>query len=437
MTKYLQTIIITSLLPFALSAVSLPQASSKTILNLQNFLEYNLEARINITCKEKSALYICESYNQSITETDENNVTSTGSFKKLQIHFNTNLLSQLKKEPFAKTMQEIKATNEAMQNSSHNNNYEPIFTPLEDALNRAMFENLTHISLDDFDLKNSEPKSHITVKNITYNNTMKKTAKGVSFDERIFGKIELRYTQALIDTNETAPFYQDIPMMLEEWFETHNEKRAKYVSKKLHELYINETLSPIDGMMVLSTKYLGNDSLEISLKANNDNHNNTSENFDFSGELQQISTIFKPSKGTQIDGMPDFLFKSLKLHSYNKADTYRHLINNDKKLATYIGEYTKLIHKHFDTKVQAFTSNAKLITWFEDAKIAFSKIIQGEAEKLDITIANKKGATAMQLFGIVMGKMMQPPKQGAAQATQEEVIADIVTEQLELKIKAY
>ncbi len=425
MTKHFKTVIISSLLPFALSAVSLPQASTKTVVNLQNFLEYNLEAKISITCKEKSSLYICESNNQSITEIDENNVTSTASFKRLQLHFNTKLSTELKKEPFAKTMQEIQSSDEELP------------TPLEDELDRALFENLTHISIDDFDATSSEPKSHITVKNIIYNNTMKRSSQGVSFDERIFGKVELRYTKALFDTNDTAPLYQDIPAMLEEWFETNNKKRSTYVSKKLHELYINETLSPIDGMMILSTKYLGNDTLGIRLTANSDNHNKTSGQFDFSGELQQISTLVKPAKGTQVAGMPDFLFKSLKLHSFNKADTYRHLINNDKKLATYVGEYTKLIHKHFDTKVQAFTSNAKLITWFEDAKVAFSKIIQAQADTLDITITNKTGATATQLFGIVMGKMMQPPKKGAPQATQEEVIADIVTEQLELSIKAY
>jgi hypothetical protein len=437
MKNHFKKIIVLSLLPLALGATSLPQASSKTVINLQNFLKYDFQAKINITCKEKSALYICESHNQSITETDENNVISTVSFKKLQFHFNTNLSTELEKKQFAKTMQEIKNTNEAMQKASNSNNYEPILTPLEDELNRAMFENLTHISIDGFDAKNSEPKSHITVKNITYNNTMKKTAKGVSFDERIFGKIELLYTHALIDTNETTPFYEDIPMILESWFETNNEKRAKYVSKKLHELYADESISPLDGMIVLDSKYIGNDTMSILLKADNDNHNNTSGNFEFSGDLQQISTIFKPAKGALVNGMPDFLFKSLKLHSYNKADTYRHLINNDKKLATYVGEYTKLIHKHFDTKVQAFTSNAKLITWFEDAKVAFSKIIQGEADRLDIIISNKKGATAMQLFGIVMGKMMQAPKKGATQATQEEVVADIVTQELELNIKAY
>jgi len=361
MTNYYKTIIVSSLLPLVLGATSLPQASSKPVVNLQSYLKYNLEAKINFKCQQKATLYICESDEQSITETDENNVTVTVSFKKMQVYFSSKLSPQLKKESFEKTMQEIQESEAALEKASQNNNPMPIQTPLEDILNRALFGNLTHISLDNLDITNSEPKSHITVKNVTYDNTMQAKIKGVSFEERVFGKIQLRYTQALIDSNNSESFSQNIPAMLEEWSETHNEKRANYVDKKLHELYGNEALSPIDGMISLDSKYIGNDSIALEIKSSNDNHKNSSGSFDFSGELHQISTLFQPSKGVQNAGMPDFLFKNLKLHSYNKADTYRHLINNDKKLSTYVGEYTKLIHTHFDKKVQAFTSRCNYI----------------------------------------------------------------------------
>ncbi|MEA3522361.1 MAG: hypothetical protein U9R50_05255 [Campylobacterota bacterium] len=437
MTKHFKTIIISSLLPLVLGATSLPQASEKPLLNLQHYIDYTFDGEIDITCKEKSALYICESYNQSISEIDDANVSSSASFKKMQIHFHTSLASHLKKELFEQTIQEMKESEIATQKALDSNNLMLIETPLEDALNRAIMGNLLHISLDGFDAKHSEPKSHISIKNITYTNSMKPTAKGVSFVEPIFGKIELRYTQALMDGNDSTPFYQKIPAMLEEWFETHNEKRASYVGQKLHELYVNEVISPVDGSVILSTQYLGKDAMSLTLEATNDNHKNTSGSFSFSGELRNISTLFQASKGTISAGMPDFLFNSLELHSFNKADNYRHLINNDKKLSKYVREYTKLIHEHFDEQVQAATSNAIVTQWFEEAKVAFTKIIQGEADKLDISISNKKGLSAMELFGIVMGRMMQAPKKGSQAPSQEDVAIDMATEYLELKIKAH
>ncbi len=425
MKKQLQSIIVSSLVPLVLSATALPQATSKTSPNLQNYLLYNFETKLAFTCKQKSSLYICQSEHQSLTEIDENNVTSSLSFEKMQIQFNTSLAPKLEKKPYSQIVQEI---NNATQESEMS---------LTDALNRALFENLTHITLDKVDIKNSDPRSHITVKKISYDNTMKKSVKGASFQERIFGDIELRYRQAFIDSDASQSFTQDIPMMLEEWFETNNKTRAKYVSQKLHELYKNEKVSPFDGSIKIHTQYLGNDAIKLRISAENDNHHNTSGGFKFDGELYNISTLIASTRSVKSAGMPDFLFKNLTIQSYNKADKYRILLKSDKKLANYVKEYTQLLQKHFDTQIQSYTNNTKLINWFKQTKEAFSKILQAKVEKLNITISNKSGTTAMQLFGIMMGRMTQAPKKGQAQASQEQVISDIVTEQLDYSIKAY
>ncbi len=438
MTKHLSSLTVLSLFPLFLHAVALPQASLKPELNLQHYLEYTFDETITLTCKEKSKLFICESRNQKIQERDENNVSSDLAFKKLQFHFNVSLASSLKKKPFHQTMKEIQESNTALekQNASQNGLPIPISGPLEDTLNRSLFENLKHITLDNLDIKNSDPKTHITVKNITYDNSMIKTAKSVNFDERIFGKLQLRYTQALMNTNDSVSLHQSLPSLLETWFDTNNETRAKYVGDKLQKLYAKEAILPINGEFSISTKYLQNDKIALNIDTKNQTKD-ASGSFTFDGELHNASTTFKPANKAQTAGMPDFLFKSIQLHSFNKADNYRHLIKKDKKFAHYIGEYHTLIQSHFDKEIKTFTNNAVISNWFKQAKIAFSKIIQGEAETLDISIVNKNGATAMQFFGILMGKMMQaPPQQGATTPTQEAVIADIATEHLELKIEA-
>jgi hypothetical protein len=428
MKKSIKIISVLAITPLLLNAVNVPSASSKPTQNLQNYLQFQLDSKISFTCKHSASSYICQSKNQEFSQKDEE-TTSTIKFKEAVFTFNTSLKPQLQKDTFSKTMREISQTQKQ-------DDEDEIETPLADMLDRAVFENLKHVDIKKLDVKNTEPKSHIKVKSIVYDNGMKKSANGVSFEERILGDIKISYKEAYIDTNDSVPMYQLIAQNIEEMFETNNVKRSEYVSQKLNSIYEKQLNLPADGEMTISTNYLKGDILSLSIKAQNTKAKMSSDSLNFKGEIHNASSIFKPAKKALSATMPDFLFQSLKLHTYNNADNYRKLIKEDKKFAKYIGEYNQLITEYFDKETKAFTNNTILKSWLNQAKNTFSKVLLAKADRVDISIKNRGGATAMQFFGMMMGKLMMPPKKGAKAQTQEEVIADIATENIEFMIEA-
>lgn len=435
-----KTLFLAAAVPLLLSATAIPAASPKPALNLQHYLSYQFDDEIDLRCKETKTHFVCESHDQKIVEHDENNASTVTAFKKAQISFNAAASLQLEEKIFSKTMEELRQSEKERQKrlASQQPYFNPPSTPLQDQLDRALVGNLEQIRIDHLAIHSDDPQTDITIEKIAYDNTMKKTAKGIAFSERILGEIRLDYTHAVVDTNDTASFYRSLPLMIEAWLDTNDTKRADYVGEKLAELYNKELRSPVSGSFLLKTAYLGNDAIAVDIKAHNGNTKGSKNDFAFSGELRNASTLFKPARKPIAPGTPDFLFHSIHTDSATNGTAYRQLLKKDKTLAGYIGQYDLLLRTYFDKKLEKYRANPILSSWFEQAKSAFSKIVTGTADHLAIDIKNKNGVTAMQVFGMLMGQLMVMPQQGTAQQPDEEkIIADTAAQNLDVKIKAY
>ncbi len=433
MKIYLKTLLGLSLFPLLLTAVEVPTASSSVQKNLDNYLSYQVEGTIEFTCKKEKRFYICESHDQKITDVDEDNVTSVVCFKNVSLRFSDAIDEVLQKKPFTKTMSELKASNARLQKDDGM----PFDRPLQDQLDRALSTNLKHIDIDHLDITNSDPKSHVSVENISYDNEMKNTAKGITFEDAILGSVTIRYTNALLDSKDSGSLYMYLPMMLEEEFETDNSTRADYVGTQLHQLYKEQLLSPLSGTITLKSRYLGNDAIALDVSA--DSHSKQSAgSYQFLGELRNASVLFSVANKPAVEGMPDFLFKSLHTKNSNDGKSYRELLKKDKRFAKYINEYDALLRQYFDKNIKEYTNNPVILSWFTSAKDAFSNVLLGKSDTLDIKISNKNGATAMQLFAMVMGQMMALPQdKDAAQKQQNKIITDAAAQNIDVSIKAY
>jgi hypothetical protein len=433
MTTYLKTLLGVTLLPLTVFAMEVPTATSHIQKNLDNYLTYQTEGTIDFTCKKDKTFYICESHDQKISDTDEDNVTSVVRFKNVTLRFSDRINAVLEQKSFDKTMHELKASNKRLEKDDDM----PFDRPLQDQLDRELAANLKQVNIDHLDITNSDPKSHVSVENIRYNNEMKKGAKGVTFEEAILGNVTLRYTNALLDTNDSGSIYMYLPTMLEEEFETDNSTRADYVGTQLHQLYKQQLLAPMSGTITLKSHYLGNDAISLDLHA--DSHSDQSSgSYHFLGELRNASVIFAIANKPATDGIPDFLFKSLHIKNSNDTKSYRQLLKKDKRFAKYIGEYDQLLRRYFDESIKEYTVNPVILSWFKSAKTAFSDMLLGKTETLDIKISNKNAATAMQLFGMVMGQMMAlPADKDAAQKQQSKIILDAAAQNFDVSIKAY
>ncbi len=435
MTRPLSTLLFVSALSTGLlTASAIPVASEKSALNLQHYLEYRSEGKITFSCEETPKSYRCLSKEQSNIEVDEDNSTTQISFKEAELRFREEVAPLLEKRLFQKTMDEIQKSEAAQQKDPDDGAYS---TELEDDLDLALISDLDLIRIDMLDIKTSDPVTHTHLDTILYENKMSKLAKDVTFSKRIFGDITISYRNAVIDTDDSGSFYQTLPMMLEEWLETEETERAEYVGQRLNALYDEELSSPASGDILIQTSYLGNDAIALRVEAESANKHGASQSFKFSSEVRNISTLIQLENKELAAGTPDFLFKSMHSQGTTDGSKYRALLKSDKRFLRYMGEYDTLIKSDLDQKMKRYEKNTVVAGWFKQAKTAFSKLIEGKANTLEITVKNKNGVTAMQLFGMVMGQMMtMPSTPDDKEAGMEKLITDTAAQNLELQIKA-
>lgn len=434
MPKYFSMLMPAAVLSSSLfAAVTVPSASDKNALNLQHYLEYRLGNEITFACTEETKLFRCLSKNQESVETDENNVTTKTSFQKAELHFGSAIASVLEKRSFQQTMDEIR---QSASKSVSGKKDAPLRTHREDSLVRTLIGNLDFVRVDMLNIDSTDPSAHIHFDTINYKNRMKKTAKDIIFSERIFGDISLSYRNGKVDSNDTDSFYKTVPLMLENWLDTNNTKRAQYVGRQLQSLYAEELKSPANGEFHFRTSYLGHNTITLKIEAKNANRHNASEHFDFSGELHNASTLFKPDQELLTPGVPDFLFKSMRSVTVINAGNYRTLLKKDKQFSQYMNEYNTLIQSHYEHKMKVYRQNSVLSGWFNQAKTAFSKLLKGDVDTLEIEIKNKSGVTAMQAVGMVMGQLLtMSSKTGTEKPDQEKIIADTAAQNLDIHIR--
>ena len=336
-------------------------------------------------------------------------------------------------------MQELKQTEQLRRKylASKKPYLAPPASPLQDALDRALFGNLEALRIDGLDVRTTPPESRIAVKKIAYVNAMKRTAKGAAFSERIFGTVSLIYTDAVVETEENGSFYRRAPHRLEQWLETNNTVRADYVGERLERLYADRTRLPFSGRFILKTRYLGNDAIGIDIAADNANRKGDEASFAFAGELHNASTIFTPARKPLTPGTPDFLLGFLKWHGAGDGAAYRALLKSDKRFAGYVAEYDALIRTYFDKKIKKFAYNAVISGWIAQAKNALSATLSGRADTYDFSVKNRDGLTAMQVFSMLMQQLtVGPDGQSGGQPDVEKIILDTAASHLEVQIEA-
>lgn len=417
-----------------LHAVPVPKAVDDRALNLEHYLEYRMQNKVGLTCKEAADGFSCKGADQKIVSSDEN-VTTVTAFESARVHFNAALALRLQKETFDATMKETEQIEQLRRQylASKKPYLAPPSSPLKDALERALVENLEQVHITGLSIEQDRPKTAFSLASLSFVNDMKRTAKGAAFAERILGKIRLEYRGALLETNASDSFYSRLPGMLETWFDTNDTARADYVGKRLGALYADQLRSPFSGHMLLSTAYEGNDTISLNFRTENRNKKGALDTFDFSADLLSASTIFTPARRPLTPGTPDFLFKSMHSYSSNDVSGYRSLLRRDKRFSAYIGEYDALFRAYFDKKLKKYSYNAVLSRWFSQARTAVSRLLRGKADTVEITVENRSGMTAMQVFGMLISQLMAMPQPGG---DGEKIVADTAASHLEIGIEA-
>lgn len=433
MPTFFRSVLLISLTAISGYAVAVPKADKVPARNLEHYLEYRADNRLDLVCKETSAAFICTSTHQKLVS-NEGNASTQIAFDKGQLHFNSAVGIVLQKETFDAAMRKIEQTEKLRK--QHLASKQPYLAPppSPDRLNRTLWGNLEAVEINGLSILTHQPETNVTVENIAYANTMKRTAPGVAFTDRVLGEIGLEYTNATITTDDTSGLYASLPMTLETWFETNNTGRAEYVGSQLGRLYADQLRSPFSGTLRLKTHYLGNDAIAIGIEAKNQNKKGERDSFAFRGELHNASSLFAPARMPSPPGTPDFLFHSIQSKEHSDASGYRTLLKTDKRFAGYIHEYDALLRAAFDKKLKKYSYSPILSQWLTQAKKAFSDLMLGKADTLNISITNRSGMTAMQLFGMLMGRLMTPTPQQAPD--QEKILMDTAASHLDVHIEA-
>jgi hypothetical protein len=436
--KWLAGVVFLSILSHATAVY--PETGKKPVDNLENYLEYLTDDAMDFKCTEVSGKVRCVQTGFAATETDENNATVKTRFDRLELLFDHAVLSFFTSESFERAMAECKAAEKAGRGGKAPQ--KPVPTPLKDTMDRALWRTLDKMVLENFRVDVSSPEAHTSVGEVVYENGMKTDDGNISFDDRIFGTMSLRYRDFRAESNDTKDSaYLTLTHRLEEWLETDDSARADYVGERLQRLYAEKMGSPGSGGITLTTSYQGDDVLSIRLEASGESAYGDRSHLSLTGKLHRLSAIFPPKSGNKKSlsgtkpGMPDFLFLSLDLNSTMNNREYRRLLEKDKTFRRYIMQYDKLIGERYDTEVKRYGKNPTVAGWFEEAKEAFSKIVRGEARRFGLSVRNKTGATAMQLAGMVIGQLAIMGDK-MTEEEREKIILDTAAQHLDIRIEA-
>jgi len=420
-----------------LFALPVPKAVNDPATNLAAYLAYRTGGKLTPVCRAAQRGFVCTSKDLRIEEHEEN-ATSVTAFKKASVRFNGALDILLHKAPFDATMKELEELERLRRQylADRKSYIAPPSTPRKDALDRALIGNLEQLDVKDFDLAMDDPRTRLHIDGFRFVNGMKRTARGAAFAERILGQMRLEYTGAILETNATDEGYGMLPWLLGEWFDTNDTVRAGYVSRQLGSLFADELKSPFSGTLTLSTSYEGNDTIDVHLDSRNRSKRGTNDTLALYLTLRNASAFFTPARQPQHPGAPDIFFNTF--HSFNAADgtPYRALLKKDERFAAYIGQYDTLLRQAFDRKRRKYAYSPVLTRWFTEAKTAFSDLLCGRADSLEVTVTNRSGLSAMQIFGMLMGQIMAAPPSAGQNSDGEKLIADTAAAHLEVEIKA-
>jgi len=437
--KRLNPLVILILCSSLLGAAAVPKASEKPATNLERYLEYRTQGKLDFDCFEHKTQFVCESREQSFATGDGN--ASTVAFKEGSVRYNAALGLLLQQALFEATMREIEESERLLRQhlASKKPYLAPPSTPLKDALERGIVANLERIEITGLSYRRAQPETEIEIASVTLVDDMKRATQQAAFAERILGEIRLAYTDAVIKKIAPDALSNMLPEMLESWFDTNNTARASYVGSRLDALYAEQLHSPYSGSLRLATTYEGNDTLALTFQAENGNRKGTRDSLDFRGALRNISAFFtaarRPATGT--GGAPDFLFTSLQTRSGTDNHAYRALLKDDRRFAAYIGEYDALLRSWFDAKLGTYAYSAVLSQWLSQAKNALSRLLRGDAASLDVTVKNRSGLGTMQIAGMLLKRLMGASYEGERAPTGEKLIADTAAAHLDLRIEAH
>ncbi|WP_345970924.1 hypothetical protein WCX72_03615 [Sulfurimonas sp. HSL1-6] len=435
MTPYLLPAL---LLPAALLfAVPVPKAVDDPAVNLTRYLTYRSEGRLTPACRAERTQFVCKAQRQRIEERDANR-TAVTAFKAATASFNKALGVLLQKEAFDAAMKEVEELERLQQQhlAAEKPYFAPPSTPRKDALERALVGNLEQLDVTDFDYDQYDPQAHLHIDTLHFANRMKRTAKGAAFAERVLGIVSLDYAGATLETNATESSDAAAPYLFEAWFDTNDTVRADYVGKRLHALYAEQFASPFSGRLALTTVYEGNDTIDTRFTSRNDNANGNHDTLTLHVTLRNASALFTPARKPPHSGYPDLLFHALHAQSSADGRAYRSLLEKDKRFAAYIGQYDTLLHRAFERKRNKFAYSPTLTRWITEAESAFSALLRGRADTLEINVTNRSGQSTVQLFSLLMGQLTALPSSPDRRPDLEKILADTAAAHLEVRIEA-
>ena len=434
----MKPILLIAALPAALLfAVPVPKATDNPAENLTHYLSYRSEGKLSPECRTTPTQIVCEAVRQAL-EKVEDNATVVTAFEKGTVAFNRAVEVLLQKEPFEATTRELEEVERLRRQylAAKGPEAPPPPTPGVDALERAIVGNLEALDITGFEHYRQAPSTRLHIDTLHFANGMKRTAEGAAFAERVIGSVTLDYRGATLETNASDSAFAATPYLLETWFDTNDTERADYVGSRLHTLYAAEMASPFSGSFTLTNSFEGNDTIDTRFRSRNGNERGNRDTMELHLTLRNASALFTPARTPHPPGLPDLLFNSLHAQSSADGKAYRELLKTDKRFAAYIGQYDTLLRRTFDRKREKFAYSPTLTRWITEAESAFSALLRGRADTLEISVINRSGLSAMQLFSLLMGQLTALPPSPDRRPDMEKLIADTAAAHLEVRIEA-
>lgn len=413
----------------ATAAMAMPSVNGASEKNLENYLEYLFESKLDLNCTKSAQAFICQTGKTHFEEQLEEDVAIKIGFDGMTITYDDTVEASFAKVPFAEAMKSL--TSYEARVAKHG----PMGAGQKpNTLERSLLNASRKITVDDLMYQDAMNLSKLTIRSIIINNDLKKQTKKVSYDNRVLGDLSIEYFDMQSDAETSMQFIAQLPSMVETLLGTNDMNRSKYVMDQMRAMYQDELEAPTNGKVAVATRYLGNDKVSITIDGTSVNTKGTESAVRFSGEIRGASALFNDEQNLSAPVMPDFVLGVFGVFSKTDTTDYVALLKKDKKLNKYLNEYVDLMTSRYDAAIKGINLNPTIMKWLGEFKTVFAKSLLGEVSSMDLQIKNKSGIAMSQVVGLFMAQMMAGAGDPGSQPDQAKLISDLVAQNLDVTI---
>ncbi len=398
---------------------AMPTIETVPALNLQNYLNFQTDYELHMTCKAQKIHFVCQVPKYRHENIDEltKEVTEITGMRKADIRFEKKqLFPRLSQEKMTALYRDIAQTEAKKAKKTvqwkQSSFDEPETSPLQEELDENIAEAFRSLHINDFYLQEQNASNSVTVKEIELLNDLQRSSGKHHYDYPVFGDISLKLKAVQTNKKQYHTFTERLIASIEGTFSKPDPEREAYISKRLNEISAKEFNLPSDLTVTLQNRPAKNDAITVKFMANMQNSAGTLTQFVLNALVTGASEyLLKKAQKKPVSS--DLIVQHiLLLSTWGSADTYVKALKNDLRFRNYIKQYASKLDELLSKEMKQ--SSDKVLTGIiKKLNTSFHHLLDGTSDTLKIELNSKNNSSVTSISqaymqAIMMASMRNP-----------------------------